>query len=109
MPKVIILLNGHAFFWGLAGSTLTALKLSADSEIMQSMSFTFILSVFSTLVDLPFTIYYTFWLEERHGFNKQVKIKHKFQWQVFMWISFIAIRRPDSLLKTTLKSLSFLK
>jgi hypothetical protein len=21
---------------------------------------------------MPFTIYYTFWLEERHGFNKQV-------------------------------------
>ncbi len=36
------------------------------------MVFTVILSTFSTLVDMPFTIYYTFWLEERHGFNKQV-------------------------------------
>lgn len=35
------------------------------------MAFTLILSVFSTIIDLPFTIYYTFWLEEGYGFNKQ--------------------------------------
>jgi len=33
-------------------------------------------STIHTLIDLPFTIYYTFWLEERHGFNKQVFSSH---------------------------------
>lgn len=70
--QVLILLNGHAYFWNLSRSVLLASGLSADSEIIRSMVFTVILSTFSTLVDMPFTIYYTFWLEERHGFNKQV-------------------------------------
>ena len=70
--QVLILLNGHAYFWNLSRSALLALGLSADSEIIRSMVFTVILSTFSTVVDMPFTIYYTFWLEERHGFNKQV-------------------------------------
>lgn len=64
-------MNGHAFFWGVAGSVLGALNLDSESEIQRSLAFTLILSVFSTIIDLPFTVYYTFWLEERHGFNKQ--------------------------------------
>lgn len=68
---VLILLNGHAYFWNLSHSVLLALNLPPDNEIVRSMVFTVILSSFSTLVDMPFTIYYTFWLEERHGFNKQ--------------------------------------
>ena len=70
--QVLILLNGHAYFWNLSRLALLALSLPADSEIVRSMVFTVILSTFSTLVDMPFTVYYTFWLEERHGFNKQV-------------------------------------
>lgn len=67
-----MLLNGHALFWNLSGVVLTQLKLSPDSEIWRSLVFTTILSTFSTLIELPFSVYYTFWLEERHGFNKQV-------------------------------------
>lgn len=65
------MLNGHAFFWELAGSLLKTANMNSESEIMRSMAFTLILSVFSTIIDLPFSVYYTFWLEERHGFNKQ--------------------------------------
>ena len=36
------------------------------------MAFVVVISIFSTIIDMPFVIYYTFWLEERHGFNKQV-------------------------------------
>lgn len=35
------------------------------------MTFTMLVSLFSMITDMPFTVYYTFWLEERHGFNKQ--------------------------------------
>jgi ABC-type sulfate transport system permease component len=78
--QVLILLNGHAYFWNLSRSALLALSLPADSEIVRSMVFTVILSTFSTLVDMPFTVYYTFWLEERHGFNKQVWITDNYKY-----------------------------
>lgn len=42
-----------------------------SNEIVQSIVFTFITSVVSTLLGLPFSIYSTFVIEERHGFNKQ--------------------------------------
>lgn len=36
-----------------------------------SLLFTFYMSIFSTITGLPFSIYSTFVVEERHGFNKQ--------------------------------------
>lgn len=41
------------------------------SEVTTSCVWLFILSLISTLLDLPFTIYHTFVLEEKFGFNKQ--------------------------------------
>ena len=35
------------------------------------MMFTFVFNIFSTVTGLPFTIYSTFVLEEKHGFNQQ--------------------------------------
>ncbi len=69
--QAIMLLNGYAYFWDLAGALLTSWNVAPDSEIVQSVAFMLVLSLFSTVVDLPFVVYYTFWLEERHGFNKQ--------------------------------------
>ena len=70
--QAVIYLNGQAYFWNLTGSLLTYLNMSTDHEILRSLVFMAITSTLHTLIDLPFTIYYTFWLEERHGFNKQV-------------------------------------
>merc|ERR1712098_169350 len=36
-----------------------------------SLLFSFYMSIFSTITGLPFSIYSTFVVEERHGFNKQ--------------------------------------
>lgn len=64
------------YFWDLSHSIMTE-KLglgrsnSIEWEIFQSLVFTFITSVLSTLVNLPISIYNTFVLEQRHGFNKQ--------------------------------------
>ena len=69
-----MLKNGYAYFWSLSAVLLTSLNLSPDSEIQRSMAFVVVISIFSTIIDMPFVIYYTFWLEERHGFNKQVYI-----------------------------------
>ncbi|KAL1505274.1 hypothetical protein ABEB36_004873 [Hypothenemus hampei] len=42
-----------------------------DDEVSTSCIWLVILQLITTLIDLPFTIYYTFVLEERFGFNKQ--------------------------------------
>ena len=42
-----------------------------DSEIYRSMMFLLIFNLFSTVINLPFSIYGTFVLEEKHGFNQQ--------------------------------------
>ncbi|CAG0882585.1 unnamed protein product [Cyprideis torosa] len=40
-------------------------------EIQQSIVLIFLIMLISTVVELPFSIYSTFVIEERHGFNKQ--------------------------------------
>jgi len=63
---------GYRYFWDLAGSTVTSLGYDVlDSEIIMSILFSFYMSIFSTITGLPFSIYSTFVVEERHGFNKQ--------------------------------------
>jgi STE24 endopeptidase len=42
-------------------------------QITQSLVFTLVGFIFSTITSLPFSIYSTFVIEERHGFNKQVR------------------------------------
>lgn len=64
------------YFWQMSHKIMTeTLGLSrSDSiewEIFQSLVFTFITSVVSTIVNLPVSIYNTFVLEQKHGFNKQ--------------------------------------
>jgi len=61
---------GYRVFWGWAAHSLAALGMEGG-EIATSLLFTLYLSVFSTLTSLPFTVYSTFVVEERHGFNKQ--------------------------------------
>ncbi|CAG0917313.1 unnamed protein product [Notodromas monacha] len=51
------------------GTFLGALNI--HGEIGQSIVCLLLMSVFSRLIDLPFSIYKTFVLEERHGFNRQ--------------------------------------
>lgn len=42
-----------------------------NGEVATSCIWMFLLTTMSTILDLPFTIYHTFVLEEKHGFNKQ--------------------------------------
>lgn len=64
------------YFWTLSGKALSIAYQSTDPtsltrEILQSIIFIFITSVLSNLINLPQSIYSTFVIEERHGFNKQ--------------------------------------
>lgn len=42
-----------------------------DGEVSTSCIWLFLLSTASTIIDLPLTVYHTFILEEKYGFNKQ--------------------------------------
>ena len=42
-------------------------------QIVQSLLFLVGGMIFNTITSMPFTVYSTFVLEEKHGFNKQVK------------------------------------
>ncbi|KAG9510883.1 CAAX prenyl protease 1-like protein, partial [Fragariocoptes setiger] len=63
--------------WSKSGELRDRLHLQSSSdsvvlnEITQSLIFTLISTLLSALVGLPFSLYSTFVIEERHGFNKQ--------------------------------------
>lgn len=71
-----------AFFWNYSSNIMIHYGFtkndSIEWEIFQSIMFTFITSVISTIIGIPFTIYFNFVIEERHGFNKQT-------WRFFVW------------------------
>ena len=43
-------------------------------QIIQSLVFMLLAMLFSTITDLPWSLYSTFVIEEKHGFNKQVSL-----------------------------------
>uniref|UniRef100_G3MQQ2 CAAX prenyl protease n=1 Tax=Amblyomma maculatum TaxID=34609 RepID=G3MQQ2_AMBMU len=67
---VVLLFGGIAFFWHLC-EKLAAQAGAEHNELVVTSLFIFVGSLLSTLLDLPWSIYYTFVIEERHGFNKQ--------------------------------------
>jgi len=71
LSTAIVWFHAYKFLWDKANEINGKLGIDLDSEIYQSMSFVLISNVFSTVVNLPFSVYSTFVLEERHGFNKQ--------------------------------------
>lgn len=58
-----------ARMWYLS-TNLTLELLGREHEIVSTMLFFFLQSALSTVLDLPFSIYSNFVIEERHGFNK---------------------------------------
>lgn len=72
LSTAIIWVLGYQKFWSLSALALSQLGfVPGENEILMSLMFTLLMSIFSTVTGLPFTIYSTFVLEERHGFNKQ--------------------------------------
>lgn len=57
--------------WTASRSAAAWLGLDASGEITVSCVFIVLMSIVGTLKELPFSIYSTFVVEERHGFNKQ--------------------------------------
>ena len=68
---VILVLGGIPFLWALSGDWLASMDYSTDYEILHSLAFTLLATLWSTVTGLPWSLYSTFVLEEKHGFNKQ--------------------------------------
>ncbi|KAI9105664.1 peptidase family M48-domain-containing protein [Phlyctochytrium arcticum] len=68
---VIIAYDFLPWFWAIAGNVLAKRGYGPEYEIAHSIVFVAILTVFGMVLGLPFSLYSTFVIEERHGFNKQ--------------------------------------
>ncbi|KAK8693555.1 hypothetical protein V6N13_071133 [Hibiscus sabdariffa] len=59
------------WFWKKSGNFLPLVGLNEENEILQTLSFLAGVMIWSQITDLPFSLYSTFVIEARHGFNKQ--------------------------------------
>eukprot|EP00245_Coleochaete_scutata_P015436 TRINITY_DN687_c0_g1_i1.p1 TRINITY_DN687_c0_g1~~TRINITY_DN687_c0_g1_i1.p1 ORF type:complete len:429 (+),score=85.40 TRINITY_DN687_c0_g1_i1:15-1301(+) len=59
------------WMWEKSEKAVAHFGYDKDNEILVSIVFAMITSLWNQVLDLPFAIYGTFVLEERHGFNKQ--------------------------------------
>ncbi|KAI9506001.1 peptidase family M48-domain-containing protein [Coemansia spiralis] len=58
--------------WAAVGTAMeTYLGFGAEYEITQSVLFFLVATIISSLLSMPFTLYSTFVVEKKHGFNKQ--------------------------------------
>ncbi|KAL0948416.1 hypothetical protein HGRIS_010997 [Hohenbuehelia grisea] len=60
----------YAWSWTAAGKITAKLGYGPEYEITQSLFFAFVLFLLSSLPSIPLSLYSTFVLEEKHGFNK---------------------------------------
>ncbi|XP_013399811.1 CAAX prenyl protease 1 homolog [Lingula anatina] len=67
---VILLCGALPIVWHASGILLTKVGLGEEYEILQSIVFMFLCMMWSTITGLPWSLYGTFVIEERHGFNK---------------------------------------
>lgn len=66
----ILLLGGYPFLWKISGWVLVYFGYDNSYEILQSIVFSALGQIFGIVTDLPWSLYSTFVLEEKHGFNK---------------------------------------
>ncbi|KAG1683887.1 CAAX prenyl protease 1 [Nymphon striatum] len=72
--SLILLYNMLPILWNYSGYLLLKYTgLESEHEVLQTIIFAVLGSVVSTILDLPWSIYSTFVIEERHGFNKQLR------------------------------------
>ncbi|KAL2098814.1 hypothetical protein ACEWY4_005294 [Coilia grayii] len=68
---MILVLGGIPFLWSISGSVIARFGLGPEYEISQSLAFLTLATLFSAFTGLPWSLYNTFVIEERHGFNQQ--------------------------------------
>ncbi|KAL3624431.1 CAAX prenyl protease 1 [Castilleja foliolosa] len=71
MDSAILYFGILPWFWKRAGEFLLYADLNAENEILHTLAFLAGVMFWSQITDLPFSLYSTFVIEARHGFNKQ--------------------------------------
>lgn len=71
LTSVILYNKWISVAWQKSENIAAILNVSPDQEIILSCIFMTFVTLFNFVVNMPFTIYGTFVLEEKHGFNKQ--------------------------------------
>lgn len=68
---LILLLGGIPFLWKVSGNLNSHFGFGPEYEISQSLMFLMLATLFSAFTGLPWSLYNTFVIEEKHGFNQQ--------------------------------------
>ncbi|XP_035757119.1 CAAX prenyl protease 1 homolog isoform X1 [Egretta garzetta] len=68
---MILLCGGIPFLWNLSGQISGRAGFGPEYEIVQSLIFLLLATLFSAVTGLPWSLYNTFVIEEKHGFNQQ--------------------------------------
>ncbi|XP_057979826.1 CAAX prenyl protease 1 homolog [Malania oleifera] len=71
MDSAILFYGVLPWFWKRSEDFLLFVGLNADNEILHTLAFLAGVMIWSQITDLPFSLYSTFVIEARHGFNKQ--------------------------------------
>uniref|UniRef100_A0A9L0K7Z5 CAAX prenyl protease n=1 Tax=Equus asinus TaxID=9793 RepID=A0A9L0K7Z5_EQUAS len=69
----ILLFGGIPYLWRLSGRFCGYAGFGPEYEITQSLVFLLLATLFSASTGLPWSLYNTFVIEEKHGFNQQSK------------------------------------
>uniref|UniRef100_A0A3B3YVV5 CAAX prenyl protease n=1 Tax=Poecilia mexicana TaxID=48701 RepID=A0A3B3YVV5_9TELE len=106
---LILLLGGIPFLWHFAGSVTARFGFGPDYEIIQSLVFLTLATLFGAVTGLPWSLYSTFVIEEKHGFNQQVLVTIYADYIAPLFDKFTPL--PEGELKTAIedmaKSISF--
>ena len=73
MASVNVAISLGALAIGFYGWVDGALREVINNNILLSVSFLVVLNIFSSIIDIPFSYYSTFKIEEEFGFNKSTK------------------------------------
>ncbi|KAL5718685.1 Ste24 endopeptidase [Ranunculus cassubicifolius] len=71
METSILAFGVLPWVWNKSGDFLASAGVNSENEIYHTLAFLACFSLWSQITDLPFSLYSTFVIEERHGFNKQ--------------------------------------
>ncbi|RWR80900.1 CAAX prenyl protease 1 [Cinnamomum micranthum f. kanehirae] len=71
MDSMILFFGVLPWFWKRSGDFVLYMGFNAENEILHTLSFLGGVMIWSQITDLPFSLYSTFVIEARHGFNKQ--------------------------------------
>ncbi|KAI9596431.1 peptidase family M48-domain-containing protein, partial [Syncephalis fuscata] len=72
LTTITLVFNLLPLLWDAVGAGLLRYAgLSAEYEITRSVVFVLAITAISSIINIPFSLYSTFVIEQRHGFNKQ--------------------------------------